>query len=56
MVWKYLPLKTVEDLNEIMYMKLAGRCLTNISFLSLSTHGPPQSAISQRKYHGKYSL
>lgn len=26
-------------------MKLAGRYLTNISFLSLSTHGPPQSAI-----------
>ena len=30
MVWKYLPLKIVKDLNEIRYVELAGRCLIKL--------------------------
>lgn len=30
MVWKYLPLKIVKDLNEIRYVELAGKCLIKL--------------------------
>lgn len=56
MVWKYLPSKIVKDLDKIMYMKIAGRCLINVSFISLSIRAPSKPTNPQRKYQGMFSF
>lgn len=46
MVWKYLPPQIITDLNEMQYVKFAGRCL---KLVSLSSHAPSHPATPQKK-------